>query len=365
MERMKKKLKQIFVTAVILFFIIYLAAGNVAFADSTTETTGGGATGELNDQVAGNFGVNTDTPEVDVHIYTQDQKSASIRLEGNSKRDGSYREYTTITRDGSALRFVDDDQGETFTVEESGKIGVNTPSPEVDVHIYNRNKTSTSIRLEGNSKSDGSYREFSTITRDGSALHFIDDDTGAIVTMKEGGNVGIGTTKPAYKLDVDGTTRTKVIRITGGSDLSEQFDIGKPHNLKEYIKDEAFTIEPGMVACIDTKNPGKLLVSHKAYDRTVAGIISGAGGVRPGMLMGQTGSTADGEFPVALTGRVYCRADAMVEPIQPGDLLTTSQTPGHVMKVSDHDKAQGAIIGKAMSSLDKGRGLVLVLVSLQ
>ena len=55
----------------------------------------------------------------------------------------------------------------------------------------------------------------------------------------------------------------------------------------------------------------------------------------------------------------------MVEPIQPGDLLTTSDTPGHVMKVSDHDKAQGSIIGKAMSSLDKGKGLVLVLVSLQ
>ena len=39
--------------------------------------------------------------------------------------------------------------------------------------------------------------------------------------------------------------------------------------------------------------------------------------------------------------------------------------PGHVMRVSDHAQAQGAIIGKAMSTLESGRGLVLVLVALQ
>jgi len=35
------------------------------------------------------------------------------------------------------------------------------------------------------------------------------------------------------------------------------------------------------------------------------------------------------------------------------------------MKVTDHAKAQGAILGKAMSGLNEGKGLVLVLVSLQ
>jgi hypothetical protein len=58
-------------------------------------------------------------------------------------------------------------------------------------------------------------------------------------------------------------------------------------------------------------------------------------------------------------------ADAANGPIQPGDLLTTSSVPGHAMKVGDHAKAQGAILGKAMGSLAQGRGMVLVLVSLQ
>ena len=72
-----------------------------------------------------------------------------------------------------------------------------------------------------------------------------------------------------------------------------------------------------------------------------------------------------GGLPVALSGRVYCWADASYGPIQPGDLLTTSDTPGHAMKVSAYERAQGAIIGKAMSSLDEGQGLILVLVTLQ
>jgi len=68
---------------------------------------------------------------------------------------------------------------------------------------------------------------------------------------------------------------------------------------------------------------------------------------------------------VALTGRVYVQADTSNGAIKPGDLLTTSGTPGRAMKVSDHVRAQGAILGKAMTALNEGKGLVLVLVTLQ
>jgi hypothetical protein len=88
--------------------------------------------------------------------------------------------------------------------------------------------------------------------------------------------------------------------------------------------------------------------------------------VSPGVLLRQEGTDATtGQHPVALTGRVYGWADATAEPIRPGDLLTTSATPGHAMKVTDAERAQGAILGKAMSALPEGRGLVLILVTLQ
>ena len=119
-----------------------------------------------------------------------------------------------------------------------------------------------------------------------------------------------------------------------------------------------------MALVIDEQNPGKLRLSDRAYDTRVAGILSGANGVHPGISMHQEGLIEGGQN-VALSGRVYALADASDAPIHPGDLLTTSATPGHCMKATDPAKAQGAIIGKAMSALNKGRGMVLVLVSLQ
>ncbi|MDH4035315.1 MAG: hypothetical protein OEV80_16100, partial [candidate division Zixibacteria bacterium] len=67
----------------------------------------------------------------------------------------------------------------------------------------------------------------------------------------------------------------------------------------------------------------------------------------------------------ALTGRVYCQATAINGAIKPGDLLTTSDIAGHAMKATDATRSHGTVIGKAMTTLDDGEGLVLVLVNLQ
>ncbi len=175
--------------------------------------------------------------------------------------------------------------------------------------------------------------------------------------IKNNGYVGIGTTNPTERLEVNGTAKVKVLKIMGGSDIAEQFEITKPPAVDE--------IKPGMVVSIDDENPGKLTVSERSYDKRVAGIVSGAGGIESGMIMAQNNSIADGRYPVAISGRVYCLADASEEPIEPGDLLTTSNTPGYAMKVKDYERARGAIIGKAMTPLRGGKGLVLVLVTLQ
>lgn len=148
----------------------------------------------------------------------------------------------------------------------------------------------------------------------------------------------------------DATVRT--LTILGGADLAEPFP----------MKDEA--IEKGSVVVIDEEQPGQLKRSTRAYDPRVAGIISGANGINPGISLRQEG-VLEGSENVALTGRVYVRADASNGAIEPGDMLTSSDTPGHAMKVTDHGKAQGAIIGKAMGRLPKGQGMVLVLVTLQ
>ena len=144
------------------------------------------------------------------------------------------------------------------------------------------------------------------------------------------------------------------ITIEGGADLAEPFKITSGEN----------EVPQGAVVVIDDQNPGHLKLSDLAYDTRVAGVVSGANGISPGIQMQQQG-ILDGGKNVALTGRVYVLANTSNGAIRPGDLLTTSSTPGHAMKVTDHARAQGAILGKAMTGLSENQGMVLVLVTLQ
>jgi len=195
---------------------------------------------------------------------------------------------------------------------------------------------------------------------------FRQQDTGAVTALKlqsigGGGNknfviqtdgfVGIGTLSPQAKLDVNGTTRTKVLEITG-ADLAEKFPASE-------------TLEPGMVVAIDPANPGKLCLARGAYNRCVAGVVSGANNFAAGAVLGNLPGHEDAPA-VALSGRVYVWCDAAADAIEPGDPLTTSDTPGHAMKATDAARMNCTLLGKAMTALPRGeRGLVLVLVNLQ
>ena len=93
-------------------------------------------------------------------------------------------------------------------------------------------------------------------------------------------------------------------------------------------------------------------------------VVSGAGSFKPGLVLDKQ-HDQDGRKPIALLGKVYCRADAQYGPITVGDLLTTSATEGHAMRVNDPLKAFGAVIGKAMRPLEDGCGLIPILIALQ
>jgi len=146
-------------------------------------------------------------------------------------------------------------------------------------------------------------------------------------------------------------TGTLIMELGEGLDYAEGFDI---------VNDRR--IGPGTVLVIDPENPGKLAIADKPYDPKVAGIVAGGSGLGSGVRLG----AGQYDYDVALAGRVYCNVDATKVGVEPGDLLTTSSTPGYAMKAADSVRAHGAILGKAMERLEKGRrGQVLVLVTLQ
>ena len=152
---------------------------------------------------------------------------------------------------------------------------------------------------------------------------------------------------------------TLSIRVNGdrgelelaNADFAEDFDIAD------------VTAQPGMVMV--TGPDGALRPSTDAYDSRIAGVLSGAGTFSPAIILDKQAPSAQKRSPVALIGKTWCWADATEAAIEPGDLLTSSPTPGHAMKVLDPERAFGACLGKALKGLPKReKGLIPIRVSL-
>jgi hypothetical protein len=138
--------------------------------------------------------------------------------------------------------------------------------------------------------------------------------------------------------------------VLAGADCAEEFDVA-----------DFEWSDPGTVMVIGDE--GSLHPCIQAYDRRVGGVISGAESYAPAITLDKT-VRADRKA-IALVGKVFCKADAAYGPIRVGDLLTTSPTHGHAMKATEPLKAFGAVLGKALASLESGRGFIPILVALQ
>jgi hypothetical protein len=257
---------------------------------------------------------------------------------------------------------------ERLRIDSAGNIGIGTTSPTSKLYVAASGRTALRIDDSGDGTPTTSYLSIwqgsvgAVIDPIGTGALYLGYDSPSDVYFggspangiwKSTGNVGIGTTSPGAKLEVNGDVRVTgdVILTDGHADCAEEFDVA-----------ETVDIEPGTVMVLD--QDGALHQSQQAYDKRVAGVISGAGDYKPGLILDRQQSHGN-RLPVALVGKVYCKVDAQYASIEVGDMLTTSSTPGHAMKADDPFKAFGSVIGKALRGLESGQGLVPILVALQ
>lgn len=228
----------------------------------------------------------------------------------------------------------------------SGRVGIGTAAPARSMHLVHEEPVFI-LQDSGSSTNQSGYIGF--WNSDPAETAWVGYGTPSsphfsVTNLRPGGNIVLTPS-------AGGVVSVPVLEITG-ADVAEKFPASE-------------RLEPGMVVAIDPKNPGKLCLARGAYNRRVAGIVSGANNFSVGAVLGSAPESKDSPA-IALSGRVYVHCETSESSIEPGDLLTTSDVAGRAMRVTDFQRAQGAIIGKAMTGLNRGQaGMVLVLVTLQ
>ncbi len=176
-----------------------------------------------------------------------------------------------------------------------------------------------------------------------------------------GGNILLGRIKIGdywvrrFRVDGNGRVYANNGYATGGADFAESFAVAGG---KE-------SYEAGDVLVIDTTATRRLTRTGQPYSTLVAGVYS----TRPGVIASpydmDNEENLKKEVPLAVVGVVPCKVSAENGPIAVGDLLVTASLPGYAMRGTDRNRMIGAVVGKALQSMDSGTGIIQVLVSLQ
>ena len=165
------------------------------------------------------------------------------------------------------------------------------------------------------------------------------------------GNPGIAV----FRVDSTGKGFFNGGTQTGGADFAESVAVSQGPN----------HYGPGDLLVLDATADRQLTLANEPYSTLVAVIYSTKPGVLATTHNNMDGANFSNEVPLAIVGIVPCKVTAENGPIQRGDLLVTSSTPGHAMRGTDRARMLGAVVGKALEPLAEGKGVIQVLVTLQ
>jgi len=341
-------------------------ASQVQFTGTTTTTGATGANHDGSVNFTGNVGIGTTNPAQKLHVAGNvllNQTNALI-FDQNYTVHGNI----SVTSDGGdsmprpryegyyGHRFITW-AGEVMRIQQNGNVGIGTANPYTKLQVAGGDISldagqgirkagdnwiiGYSTALPGIAIGSGSPSDQVTITSGGYER----------VRVQSNGFVGIGKTNPSAALDVQGDIKASGVIAARYQDVAEWVRASEQ-------------LSAGTVVVLESTKSNQVTSSSVSYDTRVAGVVS----EQPGIALGESG---EGKVLVATTGRVRVKVDATKGPIHIGDLLVTSDIPGVAMKSEPMEingrkfHQPGTLIGKALEPLEKGKGEILVLLSLQ
>ncbi len=322
---------------------LYSIAGGIGFWGGTTPTE--------NMRISnGNVGIGTTAPAEKLHIksstvYTQTNSIAQMGF-GNLALEAN--ETSKVVGNGAALEFI-------------------SPANTDGSNGYVQSRILGSVDNAANSTVGGAMYLQTRATYNGSTFPWVNN-----ITLTSNGNVGVGATSPSVPLEVYGS-----VKLTSGSGGSMTYADGTTQSTAwtgtltggDYAESVDITgsrddYEPGDVLIVDSEHPGHFLKAAKRYSLAVAGVYSTKPGVvgRRQKIARELSKT---EVPMAMVGIVPTKVSTENGAIKPSDVLVTSSRSGYAMKGTDRRLLAGAVIGKALGSLNSGTGVIEAVISLQ
>ncbi len=351
--------------------VVDLSAQNSALTFSTTSAISTDGIERMRIDTAGNVGIGTTNPSAygkfairggatesvtgsnltGVSFETSDAVNSSLFINHTSGlvnlvSDSALSFYTSVT--------------EKMRITTAGNVGIGTASPRAN------------FRLDvAGASSFGQGTEKVNIS--GGRLSFNRDQFSGAMTDPTKGGADIYTTSAGEltfeTFNASGTLVNTALVIKNNGDITAAGTVeagnihAKYQDVAEWVP-ASEQLLAGTVVVLDATKSNQVTSSTVSYDTRVAGVVS----EQPGLALGEK---SEGKVLVATTGRVRVQVDASKGPIHIGDLLVTSDVPGLAMKSEPimigrrQIHAPGTLIGKALEPLEKGKGAILVLLSLQ
>lgn len=141
-----------------------------------------------------------------------------------------------------------------------------------------------------------------------------------------------------------------------GAVLGSQFLTGSA-DVAEWVQVTGF-VEDGDVLELDPTIGQAYRLSQTRCSSLIAGVVS----TQPGVTLG-AGVVGPQQALLALSGIVPVKITNEGGPIQPGDLLVSSSTPGYAMRWAGSEPCPCALVGKALEPMADERGVINVLLT--